>query len=54
MFVADIDKWEAIGDALVEFFGDVRPATSMVEVSRLIDTDLSVEIEATAIVTEDE
>lgn len=54
MFVADIDKWEAIGDAHAQFFGGVRPATSMVEVSRLIDADLVVEIEAIAIVTEDE
>lgn len=53
MFVADIDQWDAIGTAHEEYFGEVRPATSMVEVSRLIDTDLLVEIEATAIVTDD-
>ncbi|MFP4625272.1 MAG: RidA family protein [Natronomonas sp.] len=53
MFVADIDQWDEIGAAHAEYFGEVRPATSMVEVSRLIDTELLVEIEATAIVTEE-
>jgi enamine deaminase RidA (YjgF/YER057c/UK114 family) len=50
LFVVDIDQWEAVGDAHAEAFADVRPATSMVEVSRLIDPELLVEIEATAIV----
>lgn len=49
MFVTDIDRWEAIGRAHGEFFGEVRPATSMVEVSRLIDPAMLVEIEAVAI-----
>jgi enamine deaminase RidA (YjgF/YER057c/UK114 family) len=45
----DIDNWDAIGEVHAEAFGDVRPATSMVEVSALIDPRLLVEVEATAI-----
>ncbi|WP_049898808.1 RidA family protein [Halococcus agarilyticus] len=50
LYVTDIDDWGAIGAAHREVFGDVRPATSMIEVARLIDPDLLVEIEATAVV----
>lgn len=48
LFVTDIDDWEAVGRAHAEAFGDVRPATTMVEVSRLIDEELLVEVEAVA------
>ena len=52
IYVTRIDDWQAIGRAHQEFFGAVRPATSMVEVSRLISPEMLVEIEAEAIVPE--
>lgn len=51
MFVTDINHWEEIGKAHGEFFKAIKPAASMVEVSRLIDDELLVEIEVTAIIT---
>jgi enamine deaminase RidA (YjgF/YER057c/UK114 family) len=42
--------WEEIGKAHKEFFGDVKPATTMVEVSKLINPDMLVEIEVSAII----
>jgi len=50
IFVTDISKWEEIGRAHGEFFASIKPATTMVEVSRLIDPRFMVEIEATAVV----
>jgi enamine deaminase RidA (YjgF/YER057c/UK114 family) len=50
MYVTDIDQWEAIGRAHGEVFGSIRPATAMVEVSRLIAPEMLVEIEAEAII----
>ena len=48
MFVTDISKWEDFGRAHGEFFREIMPATTMVEVSRLIDPDMLIEIEADA------
>ena len=50
MFVTDISKWEDLGRAHGELFGEIRPSTTMVEVTKLIDTQALVEIEADAIV----
>ncbi|MBA3445987.1 MAG: RidA family protein [Gemmatimonadales bacterium] len=50
MYLTDIDQWREIGRAHGEFFRDVRPAATMVEVSRLISPDMLVEIEVEAMI----
>jgi enamine deaminase RidA (YjgF/YER057c/UK114 family) len=50
MFVTDISHWQAVGSAHGEFFGAIRPAATMVQVSQLIDPALLVEIEADAVI----
>lgn len=50
IFVTDISQWEEIGRAHGEVFRDIKPATSMIEVSQLIDPDYLLEIEASAVV----
>ena len=52
MFVTDISRWPEVGRAHGEFFANVRPAATMVQVSALIDPDMLVEIEAEAVIPE--
>jgi enamine deaminase RidA (YjgF/YER057c/UK114 family) len=53
-FVTDIDRWQEVGRAHSEFFRDVRPAMTMVQVARLLDPTMLVEMEAEAIIAGDE
>jgi enamine deaminase RidA (YjgF/YER057c/UK114 family) len=53
MYVTDITRWEAVGRAHGQIFRDIRPAATMVEVSRLVDAEMLVEIEVDAVVGED-
>ena len=50
MFVTDVSKWEEVARVHGEVFGEIRPATSILEVAKLIDADAQIEIEADAVV----
>jgi enamine deaminase RidA (YjgF/YER057c/UK114 family) len=50
MFVTDVSKWEEVAKVHGEVFGEIRPATTIVEVTKLIDADAQIEIEADAVV----
>lgn len=52
MYLVNIDQWQEVGRAHGEVFGTIRPAATMVEVKRLIDPDMLVEIEAEAIISD--
>ena len=53
IFVTDIARWQEVGRAHHEFFGKVLPATTMVEISRLISPEMLVEVEADAVISEE-
>ena len=53
MFVTDISKWEEVGKSHGDFFKEIKPVATMVEVSKLINDDMLIEIEVTAIVAGD-
>lgn len=50
IFLTEIDRWQDVAKAHAEFFGEVHPATSLIGVSRLVDPEMLVEIEAVAVV----
>jgi enamine deaminase RidA (YjgF/YER057c/UK114 family) len=50
LYVADADDWEAVGAAHESYFGDVRPATTLLAVAGFVDDDMLVEVEAVAVV----
>lgn len=50
LYLTNIEQWQDVGRAHGEVFGEIRPATTIVEVKRLIDSDMLVEIEADAII----
>jgi len=52
IFLSNMDDWQAVGRAHAEFFRDIRPASTMVQIARLVDPNLLVEIEADAIIPE--
>lgn len=52
IFTTDISQWESIGKAHGELFAEIKPATSMIEIAKLIDDKYLIEIEATAIISE--
>ncbi len=53
IFVTDISRWQEVGRAHLEFFGTIMPATTMVEITRLISPEMLVEIEADAVISEE-
>jgi enamine deaminase RidA (YjgF/YER057c/UK114 family) len=52
MYLTNIDQWQEVGRAHGEIFGTIRPASTIVEVKRLIDPDMLVEIEADAVISQ--
>jgi len=50
LFVTDISQWEAVGKAHGEFFKTIKPASTMLEISGLVDSDMLIEIEVTAVI----